>query len=90
MGEVSGAAEARGVVRGMVLGEALARCPDLLLLPADPVGVAETWEAVMRALESIGAAVEEERPGLAYFEAGGLRGLHGTRRRHDRRRPARA
>jgi protein ImuB len=78
VGEVSGAAEARGVARGMILGEALARCPDLLLVPADPVGVGETWEIVMRALESIGAAVEEERPGLAYFEAGELRGLHGT------------
>ena len=78
VGEVSGAAEARGVARGMVLGEALARCPHLLLVPADPVGVAETWEALMRALESIGAAVEEERPGLAYFEARELRGLYGT------------
>ncbi len=78
IGEVSGAGEARGVARGMILGEALARCPDLLLVPADPVRVAETWEAAMRALESIGAAVEEERPGLAYFEAGGLRGLHGS------------
>ncbi len=78
VGEVSGAAEARGVTRGMVLGEALARCPDLLLVSPDPMGVADTWEALMRALESIGAAVEEERPGLAYFEAGGLRGLHGT------------
>ncbi len=78
IGEVSGAAEARGVVRGMVLGEALARCPDLSLLPADPVGVAEAWEAVMRNLESVGAAVEEERPGLAYFEVDGLRGLHGS------------
>jgi protein ImuB len=78
VGEVSGAAEARGVVRGMILGEALARCPDLLLAPADPVGVVETWETVMRALESIGAAVEPARPGLAYFETDGLRGLHGT------------
>jgi protein ImuB len=78
VGEVSGAAEARGVVHGMVLSEALARCPDLLLVPGDPIGVADTWEALMRALESIGAAVEEARPGLAYFEAGELRGLHGT------------
>src|SRR5271155_2148893 len=78
VGEVSGAAEARGVACGMILGEALARCPDLLLVPADPVGVAEAWETVMRALESIGADVEEARPGLTYFEAGGLRGLHGT------------
>ena len=48
VGEVSGAAEARGVARGMVLGEALARCPDLVLVPGDPVAVAEAWEATLR------------------------------------------
>jgi protein ImuB len=78
VGEVSGAAEARGVAAGMVLGEALARCPDLVLVPGDPVRVAETWELAMCALESIGAAVEPARPGLAYFESRGLRGIHGT------------
>jgi protein ImuB len=78
VGEVSGAAEARGVSRGMALGEAVARCPDLVLLPPDPVAVAEAWESTLCALESIGAAVEPARPGLAYFEAGALRGLHGT------------
>jgi nucleotidyltransferase/DNA polymerase involved in DNA repair len=78
VGEVSGAAEARGVVRGMMLGEALARCPDLVLLPADPVQVAEAYERALRALESIGAAVEPARPGLAYFETGPLRRLHGS------------
>jgi protein ImuB len=65
VGEVSGAAEACGVVAGMVLGEALARCPELVLVPADPVGAAERWEGVLRALESIGAAVEPARRGLA-------------------------
>ena len=78
VGEVSGAAEARGVARGMVLGEALARCPDLVLVPGDPVAVAEAWERALCALEAIGAAVEPARPGLAYFESGGLRGIHGT------------
>jgi protein ImuB len=78
VGEVSGAAEARGVLSGMMLGEALARCPDLVLLSADPVKVAESWEAVACSLESIGAAVEAERPGLAYFETDGLRGIHGS------------
>lgn len=78
VGEVSGAAEARGVAAGMALGEALARCPDLVLVPGDPVRVAEVWEAVLSALESIGAAVEPARPGLAYFETDGLRGIHGT------------
>ena len=86
IGEVSGAAEAHGVTRGMLLGEALARCPELVLVPADPVVVAEPWEGALGALEAIGAAVEEPGTarsagsGLAYFEADGLRGLHGTRR----------
>ena len=31
LGEVSQGAEAHGVMRGMVLGEALSRCPDLVL-----------------------------------------------------------
>jgi protein ImuB len=77
LGEVSGAAEAHGVRRGMALGEALARCPDLALVPADPVRVEESWESLLRSLEAIGAAVESARPGLAYFETGPLRSLHG-------------
>jgi protein ImuB len=78
VGEVSGAAEACGVARGMALGEALARCPELVLVPGDPVKVADTWEAALLSLESIGAAVEPAGPGLAYFDSDGLRGLHGT------------
>jgi protein ImuB len=78
VGEVSGAAEACRVAPGMALGEALARCPDLVLVSPDPVRVAESWEAVVRSLESVGAAVESERPGLAYFETDGLRGIHGS------------
>ncbi len=79
VGEVSGAAEACGVARGMALGEALFRCPELVLVPPDPVRAAETWESSILALESIGALVEPARPGLAYFETGGLEGIHGTR-----------
>jgi protein ImuB len=78
VGEVSGAAEAQGVTRGMVLGEALARCPELVLVPGDPVQVAEVWERATRALESIGAAVEPAGPGLAYFDSDPLRGIHST------------
>jgi len=78
VGEVSGAAEGCGVTSGMALGEALARCPDLVLVTPDPVAVAEAWEGVLCALESVGAAVETARPGLAYFAVDGLRGLHGT------------
>jgi protein ImuB len=77
VGEVSLAAEAFGVHPGMRLGEALARCPRLKLVPPDPAGVADFWERLLVRLESIGAAVEPERPGLVCFDAGGLLRLHG-------------
>jgi protein ImuB len=77
VGEVSGAAEAVGVHAGMRLGEALARCPALRLVPADPDGAAVAWESVLAALEAIGAAVEAVRPGEAAFEAAGLLRLYG-------------
>ena len=71
------AAEAFGVHPGMRLGEALARCPRLTLVPPDPAGVADCWERLLVRLESIGAAVEPERPGLVCFDARGLLRLHG-------------
>src|ERR687888_642541 len=46
-------------------------------LPPGPVGVADDWERVVTSLEAIGAAVEATRPGLACFDARGLRRLHG-------------
>src|SRR4051794_12996579 len=58
IGEVSAAAEAHGVREGLRLGEALARCPRLRLVPPDPAGVADEWERLLGALEGIGAAVE--------------------------------
>jgi protein ImuB len=61
----------------MRLGEALARCPRLTLVPPDPAGVADFWERLLVRLESMGAAVEPERPGLVCFEACGLLKLHG-------------
>ena len=77
VGEVSLAAEAFGIHPRMRLGEALSRCPELTLVPPDPAGVADSWERLLVRLESIGAAVEPERPGLACFDAGGLLRLHG-------------
>ena len=64
IGEVSLAAEAFGVHPGIALGEALARCPRLTLVAPDPAGVADAWERLLVRLESIGAGVEPERPGL--------------------------
>src|SRR5262245_57378963 len=77
VGEVSGSAEAHGVHAGMRLGEALARCPDLQLVPADPTSAESAWEGVLRALEAIGAAVESARPGEAFFDGAALRRLYG-------------
>lgn len=77
VGDVSPAAEAFGIVPGMRVGEALSRCPDLRLLPADPEATRGYWSAVLDRLESIGAAVESDDPGVAYFESRGLERLHG-------------
>src|SRR4029077_10039312 len=71
VGEVSLAAEAFGVPPGMRLGEALARCPRLTLVPPDPAGVADAWERLLVRLESIGAAVKPQGTAPVWFDAGG-------------------
>src|SRR4051794_14180397 len=77
VGEGSPAAEAFGIVPGMRVGEALSRCPDLRLVAADPEARRAYWSAVLDRLESLGAVVESDDPGVAWFEADGLLRLHG-------------
>lgn len=77
IGPVSAAAEAFGIAPGMRLGEALSRCQQLTMVPPDPAGVADAFERMLVALESIGAAVEPLQPGLVCFDARGLLRLHG-------------
>ena len=77
IGEASGAAEAFGVRAGMRLAEALARCPALVLVPADPVRAEALWEGSLERIEGFGAAVEPARAGEAFFSTEPLRGLHG-------------
>jgi protein ImuB len=77
VGEVSAPAEAYGVVRGMRLGEAMSRCPALRLVAPDPEGVRSLWHAVLDRLEEIGAEVESDHAGAAFFAAAGLHGIHG-------------
>ncbi|HEY1237960.1 MAG TPA: hypothetical protein VGE91_06455 [Solirubrobacterales bacterium] len=77
IGEVSGPAEKFGLRPGMRMGEALSRCPELALVPPDPQRAEGSWEEALRRLEGIGAEVESERAGEAFFEAGGLEGLLG-------------
>jgi protein ImuB len=77
IGEVSPRAETFGVAAGMRVGEALSRCPELRLVPPDPEGVRGLWEVVLGRIESIGGAPESARAGVAFFDADGLRGIHG-------------
>jgi protein ImuB len=77
IGEVTEAAEKFGLRPGMRMGEALSRCPELALIPPDPQRAESSWEEALRRLEGIGAEVESERAGEAFFEAGGLAGLWG-------------
>jgi protein ImuB len=84
---VSAAAEAFGITPGMRLGEALARCQRLTLVPPDPAGVDDAFERMLTALESIGAAVEPLRPGLVCFDARGLLRLYGGGSGREREGP---
>ena len=77
VGEVSARAETFGIVAGMRVGEALSRCPELRLVAPDPEGARELWNDVLDRIEAIGGAPESERPGITFFEADGLRGIHG-------------
>jgi protein ImuB len=77
IGEVSEPAEKFGLRAGMRMGEALSRCPELALIPPDPEQAESSWEESLRRLEGIGAEVESDRAGEAFFEAGGLAGLWG-------------
>ena len=77
MGPVTAAAELAGVQPGMRLGEALATCPQLVLVEQDPAAVEREWEGVLRRLEDSGFAVEPEEPGRVYFETKGVERLYG-------------
>lgn len=77
IGEVSPAAWALGVAPGMGLGEAMDICPDLSLVAPDPTRAEAIHEWVLTRLEEIGAGVESERPGEAFFATGGIERLHG-------------
>src|SRR4051794_7974205 len=77
IGEVSEPAERFGLRAGMRIGEALSRCPELALVPPDLERAERSWEEALRRLEGIGAQVESDRAGEAFFEAGGLSRLWG-------------
>jgi nucleotidyltransferase/DNA polymerase involved in DNA repair len=77
IGPVTAAAEARGVRPQMRLGEALATCPQLVLIDPDPSAAEQAWEEIVRALEDAGFAVDPAALGIAYFETRGVERLYG-------------
>jgi nucleotidyltransferase/DNA polymerase involved in DNA repair len=77
LGPVTAAAEGAGVRAGMRMGEALASCPELVLVDPDPAAVEREWEGVLRRLEDVGLAVEPVEPGAVVFETRGVERLYG-------------
>ena len=77
IGAVTAAAEQLGVRAGMRLGEALATCPQLVLVEQDPAEVEQAWEEILRSLEDSGFAVDTAQPGCVYFETRGVERLYG-------------
>src|SRR5881398_3781334 len=65
---VTAEAERLGVRPGMRLGEALATCPELVLVEQDPATAEQAWEEVLRRLEDAGFEVDSGDLGCVYFE----------------------
>jgi protein ImuB len=77
LGSVTAGAQAQGVRPGMRLGEALATCPELVLVEQDPALAAQQWEEILRRLEDAGFTVEPVEPGTVYFDTRGVERLYG-------------
>jgi protein ImuB len=77
LGPVTAAAEAAGVKPGMRMGEALAMCPELVLVEQDPAVAEDAWEGIIRRLEDSGFAVEPAELGTVYFDTKGVERLYG-------------
>jgi nucleotidyltransferase/DNA polymerase involved in DNA repair len=71
-----GAVEA-GVRDGDPVREALARCPDATIVPADRARYEEAWERILEALALHAPLVESESWGVAYLDAIGMDALYG-------------
>lgn len=67
----SASARAEGVIRGLKLREAQARCPTLLVAPHRPAEEARAFEPVLTAIEELMPGVQPLRPGVCAIRARG-------------------
>jgi len=70
--DCSAPAQAQGVRPGMLIRQAMSRCPDAAFLPPDPAYYRDTWESALAALDQISPEVEDSRLGRAYVNISGL------------------
>jgi nucleotidyltransferase/DNA polymerase involved in DNA repair len=70
--DCSPSAQARGVRPGVLIRQAMSRCPDAAFLPPDPSYYRDLWESVLGALDEISPEVEDYRLGRAYLNLTGL------------------
>jgi len=70
-------ARAVGVRRGLRRREAQFRCPELVVVTADPARDAAWFEPVVQALDAVVPGIEVLRPGLFVFSADGALRFHG-------------
>ena len=56
----------------MTIRKALAGCPEVLVLPPDPVLYHNCWQATLAALDEISPEIEDQGWGCAYLNVGGL------------------
>ncbi|WP_420809075.1 DNA polymerase Y family protein [Amycolatopsis suaedae] len=73
----SAVARASGVRRGQRRREAQSRCPELVVLPADPDRDARFFERVAAAVEELVVGVEVVRPGVVAVPVSGAAGYFG-------------
>ncbi len=73
--------EARGVVAGMPLQEAVSRCKDTVLLRADAPHYESAFDAVICSLEQRSPLVEKADLGRAYVGLDGLEAMYGDEAR---------
>jgi hypothetical protein len=69
--------EARGVIAGMSLQEAVSRCKDTVLLQADAPYYESGFNALVRSLEQRSPLVEKAELGSAYVGLDGLEAMYG-------------